>query len=138
MTGGVLLSNTNSARVQGVMFFVCRYGSQHATPGVTLGMQFATTVGAGKSSRAQFALDVGGVVHYDEHWCLRTSQRTPSHSRKEMSEGVLVFRGLPGSHHHQRQRNHQRCPSASPRSVTFQRELLVIECIALQLVRELA
>ena len=43
------------------------------------------------------------------------------------------FRGLPGSHHHQRQRNHPWCPRASSRSVTFQRGLLVIECVALHL-----
>ena len=42
-----------------------------------------------------FALDMGGVVHYDEHRCLRTSQRTPSHSTKETSEGVLVFSWTP-------------------------------------------
>lgn len=42
-------------------------------------------------SPEQLALDMGGVVHCDEHRCLRTSQRTPSRSRNEKSEGVRII-----------------------------------------------
>ena len=46
--------------------------------------------------------------------------------------GPSLFLDTPRSHRPKRQRNHQRCLNASSRSVTLQRELLVIECVALQ------
>ena len=49
------------------------------------------------ASRAQLALDKGGIVHYDQHRCLRTSRRTPSRSRVETSEEVCHFSGTPAA-----------------------------------------
>jgi hypothetical protein len=53
--------------------------------------------------------------------------------QREERGGPCFFLDTPGSHRHQRQRNHHRCPKASSRSVAFQWEFMGIECVALQM-----
>ena len=56
-------------------------------------------------------------------------------TQREERRGPCLFLDPPRCHRPKRQRNHQRHLSASSRSVSFQRELLGIERVALQLAR---
>ena len=79
----------------------------------------------------KLTFDIRGVIQYNEHYGACGYFNGPLRALPRVMRRVFDFLlDTPPCHHHQRQRNHQRCTNSS-RSVAIQRELLIIECVAL-------